>query len=482
MKSIVILGGGEAGFYTALGLERELHGQARTTLVDIRSHMVYQPFLAEVASGSIEPRHIQVPFHQHLRKTEIVCARVMGISSAEKIVHLENMDGDKWDLPYDILVVTLGGVVKTFPTPGIAEHAIGLKSVEEAVHIRNKIITNFNRVSSMYPDNPNRKRLLTFVVVGGGFSGIEVFAEMHDLAQNLLQFYPNVNESELEFHLIEAADRIMPEMPRERSAWVVKQMEERGAHVHLSTRVVSAVDGVVRTSEGKAYETEVIVWTAGQRANPVLQNSDLPLDSRGRLRCGADLRVEGDDGIVKDVWGAGDACNVPDLSGDGLPDGSCAPTAQHAMRQAHLLVRNIIADLNGRTLLEYRHANAGMVAGLGMGLGVFTDGSKQRGINGFVAWMFHRAYHGLAVPTVERKVRVVSDWFRAFVVGRDFTATSEFAHPRALFEEYAAPMRPEEKPVPQTEAASRTTLRAADLDADAEAAADDEPAQVDKAS
>ena len=117
-----------------------------------------------------------------------------------------------------------------------------------------------------------------------------------------------------------------------------------------------------------------------------------------------------------------------------------------------------------------------------MGLGVFTDGSKQRGINGFVAWMFHRAYHGLAVPTVERKVRVVSDWFRAFVVGRDFTATSEFAHPRALFEEYAAPMRPEEKPVPQTEAASRTTVGAADLDADAEAASDDEPAQVDKAS
>lgn len=439
MKSIVILGGGEAGFYTALDLERELHGQARTTLVDVRSHMVYQPFLAEVASGSIEPRHIQVPFHQHLRKTEVVCAKVMGISAADKMVHLENMDGDRWDLPYDILVVTLGGVVKTFPTPGIAEHAIGLKSVEEAVHIRNKIITNFNRVSSMYPDNPNRKRLLTFVVVGGGFSGIEVFAEMHDLAQNLLQFYPNVDESELEFHLVEAADRIMPEMPRERSEWVVQQMEARGTHVHLNTRVVSAADGVVRTSDGGAYETEVIVWTAGQRANPVLQNSDLPLDSRGRLRCRADLRVAGDNGIVEGVWGAGDACNVPDLSGGGLPDGSCAPTAQHAMRQAHVLARNIIADLNDRALLEYRHANAGMVAGLGIGLGVFTDGSKQRGINGFVAWMFHRGYHGLAVPTVERKVRVVSDWFRAFVVGRDFTATSEFAHPRALFEEYAVP-------------------------------------------
>lgn len=473
MKSIVILGGGEAGFYTALGLERELHGQARTTLVDIRSHMVYQPFLAEVASGSIEPRHIQVPFHQHLRKTEIVCAKVMGVSAADKMVHLENMDGDKWDLPYDILVVTLGGVVKTFPTPGITEHAIGLKSVEEAVHIRNKIITNFNRVSSMYPDNPNRKRLLTFVVVGGGLSGIEVFAEMHDLAQNLLQFYPNVDESELEFHLIEAADRIMPEMPRERSEWVVQQMEERGTHVHLNTRVESAIDGVVRTSEGEAYETEVIVWTAGQRANPVLQNSDLPLDARGRLRCRTDLRVEGDDGIVKDVWGAGDACNVPDLSGDGLPDGSCAPTAQHAMRQAHILVRNIIADLNGRTLLEYRHANAGMVAGLGMGLGVFTDGSKQRGVNGFVAWMFHRAYHGLAVPTVERKVRVVSDWFRAFVVGRDFTATSEFAHPRALFQEYATPVNPAKKPGAKAKAASS----AAEGDA-----SDEEPAQVDLAS
>lgn len=444
MESIVILGGGEAGFTIARTLQTTLRGKAKITLVDQRSHMVYQPFLAEVASGSIEPRHIEVPYHRHLRNCEIVCAKVEGISAAKHEAYLVNLDGVAWTLPYDQLVVTLGAVTKTFPTPGIADYAIGLKSVEEAVHIRNKIIMNFNRASSMYRDNPNRKRLLTFVVVGGGFSGMECFAEMRSLATQLLRDYPAIDDSELEFHLVEASDHIMPEIPRARSERVIAELECRGAHVHLSTFVNSAEGGVVKTSDGSEYPTELIVWTAGSLANPVLKNSDLPLDDRGRLRCRRDLRVEGDDGIVADVWGAGDCCNVPDASGDGLPDGTCAPTAQHAMRQAKLLCANLSAALDGRRLYEYYHANAGMVAGLGAGLGVFTNGSKSHGANGLLAWIAHRGYHGLALPTVERKMRVYGDWLRSGIFGTDTATTSEFAHPRAFFTRYAA--RPAPKP------------------------------------
>lgn len=441
MDSIVILGGGEAGFTVARTLQYTLHKQAKITLVDQRAHMVYQPFLAEVASGNIEPRHIEIPYHRHLRNCEVVCAKVKSIISAEHKVILENLDGVIWTLPYDQLVVTLGAVTKTFPTPGIADYAIGLKSVEEAVHIRNKVIMNFNRAASMYKDNPNRKRLLTFIVVGGGFSGMECFAEMRSLATKLLKDYPSIDESDLSFHLIEASDHIMPEIPRARSERVIEELERRGAHVHLNTFVNSAENSVVKTSDGAEYPTEVIVWTAGSLANPVLKKSDLPLDERGRLRCRRDLRVEGDNGIVPDVWGAGDCCNVEDASGDGLPDGTCAPTAQHAMRQAKLLTNNLYATYFNKPLLEYYHRNAGMVAGLGAGLGVFTNGSKSYGANGILAWIAHRGYHGLALPTVERKVRVYGDWLKNGIFGTDTASTSEFAQPRAFFARYAA--RPE---------------------------------------
>lgn len=461
MKSIVILGGGIAGFSIARSLEKKLvePGKAKVTLVDQRAHMVYQPFLAEVASGSIDPRHVEVPYHQHLQKTEVVCARVMGLSAAKQEVYLRNMDGDDWTLPYDECVVALGAVTKTFPTPGIADYAIGLKSVEEAVHIRNKVIMNLNRASSMYKDNPNRQRLLTFIVVGGGFSGVEGFSEILSLAHTMVRYYPSIDESELSFHLIEASDRIMPELPRERSQWVIQALEQRGGHVHLGTFVTSAEDGVVKTPEGDEFPTEVIVWTAGSLANPVLKQSDLPLDKRGRLMCRTDLRVEGPDGIVPHVWGVGDVACVEDKSGGGLPDGSCAPTAQHAARQAKVLVDNLVATCKADELTDYYHANAGMVAGLGVGLGVFTDGSKEHGVNGMLAWLAHRGYHGLAMPTVERKFRILSDWVRGLVLGPDVASTSEFSNARGFFEEYALRPKPaepqeEKKEEPVAEAAS----------------------------
>lgn len=439
MKSIVILGGGEAGFTIAKGLESKLKAdEATITLVDKRSHNVYQPFLAEVASGAIGARHIQVPFHQHLSRTEVVCAKVTGASPEAKEVYLENKDGDAWTLSYDILVVTLGAVTKTFPTPGIAENAVGLKSVEEAVYIRNKLIDNFNRVSSMYKSNPRRKKLLTFVVVGGGFSGVEGFAEMRDLATDLLKHYPSIDEEELSFHLIEASDRIMPEIPREQSAWVIDQLEKRGAHVHLNTFVTSAVDGVVKTSTDQEYPTELIVWTAGSLANPVLKEMNLPLDERGRLCCRTDMRVEGPTRIYDDVFGCGDCTRIMDESGGGLPDGTCAPTAQHAMRQAKVLTDNLVKAIRGGKISTYYHANAGCVAGLGVGLGIFASGKKRLIIKGPLAWLAHRGYHGLALPTWERKLRVFGDWTANALLGRDLTPTIEGTEPKRFFQEFAA--------------------------------------------
>lgn len=442
MQKILILGGGFAGYHVARGLAKALKSdEAEITLVDIRTHMCYQPFLAEVVSGSIESRHIQVPLRTHLKGVNVVEAKAKVIDPVAKKVTVKKRD-HVWDIPYDQLVVTLGAVTKTFPTPGIADNAIGLKTTEEAVYIRNKIIENFSIANGLPKDDPSRKRLLTFIVVGGGFSGSEGFAEMVDLCHVLLKTHPNISIDDLELHLIEAADRIMPELPPEHSQYAIDKMTKRGAHIHLKTFVESAVDGVVKTSDGKEYPTDLIVWTAGTSACPVLRDSDLPLDGRGRLKVRTDLRVEGDDGIVEGIWGCGDATVCEDLSGCGLPDGSCAPTAQHALRQANQLVKNLTATIRGGELHDYYHKNAGCVAGLGAWIGIFASGQKKLIIKGPLAWCMHRGYHGFAMPTWERKLRIFGDWTGDLVLGKDVTSTHELERPKAFFQKFAIRPKP----------------------------------------
>lgn len=445
MQNIVILGGGLGGYYVAKGLEKALRpNEAHVTLVDVRPACVYQPFLAEVVSGAIEPRHVQTPLRRHLPRTTVVQARVEAIDSARKTVTVLAA-GESWEIPYDQLVVALGAVTKTFPTPGIAENAIGLKAVEEAQSIRNRIVHAIDTAASLPKGSEARKRLLTFVVVGGGFSGVECFAEMCDLVRIMLKRRPSIDPTEVELHLIEAADRIMPELPPEHSAWVIKEIEKRRGHVHLKTFVTDATNGVVVASDGTRYDASVLVWTAGVTASPVLKNTDLPLEPRGRLICGQDLRVRDAQGeVVEGVWGLGDATCVPDATGDGLPDGSCAPTAQHAVRQARVLIKNLAATVRATEakpeLVDYYHKNAGMVAGLGTGKGIFANGSKKLIIKGWPAWLMHRGYHGLALPSWERKLRVFGDWTSTFVIKRDATTTMGTQwteNPRDFFEEHA---------------------------------------------
>lgn len=436
-KKIVILGGGTAGLYIAQTLEKKLKpGEADVTLVDIRAQMCYQPFLAEVASGCIESRHIQVSLRAHLPKTRVVEAKAKIIDPVRRVVTVGKR-GETWEIPYDELVVTIGNVTKTYPIPGLAENAVGLKSTEEAVHIRNTIVENMSIADSLPKGSAQRARLLTFVVVGGGFSGVEGFAEMLDLGRKLLRVHPTIEPCELQFHLIEATGRILPEIPEKDSAWVAAKLEERGGHVHFKTVVESAVDGVVKTPAGDVWPTDLLVWTAGVTACPVLRDSDLPIDARGRLRVLTDLRVSGDEGVVEHVWACGDATACEDLSGGGMPDGTCAPTAQHALRQAKVLARNLLATLHGGKLEDYFHKNAGCVAGLGTGLGVFASGGKGLIIRGRLAHLMHRGYHGLAMPTWERKLRILGDWIGGFVFGKDVSSTIELERPHALLRKFA---------------------------------------------
>jgi NADH dehydrogenase len=460
VPKILIVGGGYAGFYTAWKLEKQLRkGEAEVTVVDPLPYMTYQPFLPEVAAGSIEPRHAVVAHRRHLNKTDVVTAKVTYIDHANKTATIQPPVGEKYEFKYDVVVVTAGAVSRTFPIPGVADQAIGLKTIEEAVAIRDKVLTNFDK-ASVLPAGPERDRLLTFVVVGGGFAGIEIFAELRSLASGLLKNYPQIRFEDTRFHLIEAMGRIMPEVSLKTSHWVIKNLAQRGAEIHLDTQLSSAVDGVVELSTGEKFETDLIVWTAGVMANPtIVRNTDLPIEERGRLKVRADLRVGTDDEIIQDAWGAGDVSAVPDLTGGGV-GGYCVPNAQHAVRQGKLLAKNIIADLRGELPRQYFHKNLGAVAGLGVGVGVFQSGKLA--IKGLPAWFAHRGYHGLAMPSWERKLRVFGDWVAGFFLRRDIVSLAAVQNPRAIFQEFASrPKPPAAEAAPAVEAPKKAPAKKA---------------------
>jgi NADH dehydrogenase len=431
---ILIVGGGYAGFYTAFKLEKLLaKGEAEVTMVDPLPYLTYQPFLPEVVAGSIEARHVVTSHRRHLKTTKVVSGKVTNIDHATKTATIEVAGLKPYKETYDQIVVTAGAVSRTFPIPGVADNAIGLKTIEEAVEIRNRIMTNLDKAANL-PAGAARDRLLTFVVVGGGFAGIETFAEMRSLVSYLLRYYPTISFEDTHFHLIEAMGRIMPEVSLETSQWVIANLDQRGAKIHLNTQLQSAVKGKIELST-ESFESDVIVWTAGVMAHPFVRNTDLPLDERGRITAKASLQIVNGEDVVDGAWTAGDVSAVPDLSGGGV-GGFCVPNAQHAVRQAKLLAKNIVASLRGEGIKDYYHVNLGAVAGLGVGVGVFQF--RKLAIKGVIAWFMHRGYHGLAMPMWERKIRVFSGWVWNFLLRRDIVSISATKEPRLAFETFAS--------------------------------------------
>ncbi len=426
---ILILGGGYVGLYTALGLQRKLRGnEASVTVVDPQPHMTYQPFLPEAAAGAIEPRHVVVPLRRALKRCHVLTARVTNIAHGERTVTVETPDGHVEQLGYDVLVVALGSVARLMPIPGLAEQGISFKTIGEAIYLRNHVMSKLDAASSTV-DPELRRKLLTFTFVGGGFAGIEALAELEDMARYATRYYENIEPSDLRWVLVEAAGRILPEVRESLGVYTVLQLERRGIEVYLSTLAKSFENGHVMLSDGTEFDSDTIVWTAGVKANPVLAASDLPVDDRGRLRAKATLQVDG----VADAWSAGDNAAVPDLSRAGEdPDALCAPNAQHAVRQANLMARNIIAVLRDREPRAYLHKNVGSVASLGLHKGVADVYNIKA--KGFVAWAMHRGYHVARVPTFNRKFRVVADWLLSGLLRREVISMGQINNPRAEFD------------------------------------------------
>jgi len=437
-KKILIVGGGYAGFYTAWKLEKLLSArEAEITIVDPLPYMAYLPFLPEVAAGSIEPRHAVVARRRHLKRTHNIAGKVTGISHATKTATVTPTVGEAFEFSYDHIVVTTGSVSRTFPIPGIADLAIGMKTIEEAVAVRDRLVGNFERAASLPAGSPERARLLTVTVVGGGFAGIESISELRSFASSLLRRYPEITFEETQFHLVEAMGRIMPEVSEKTANWVVKDQTSRGVNIHLDTQLSSAVDGKIELSTGEQFESDLIVWTAGVMPRPFLRDTDLPIGPRGHVIGSPSLRITTEEGeALEGAWTAGDTAQTPDISSTPGPGGFCVPNAQHAVRQGKLLAKNITAELRGEGVHEYNHKNAGAVAGLGLNTGVFQSGKFA--LTGYFAWLAHRFYHGLAIPSWERKWRVFGGWVGHFFLGRDAVNIEAVQEPRAIFEEFAS--------------------------------------------
>lgn len=432
---IVILGGGYVGFYTALRLRRRLgKREAAIVVVDPRSYMTYQPFLPEAAAGSLEPRHVVVSHRRELEGVDVLTGRVTEIHHAERRLGIAPVEGAPYEITYDHLVVALGSVARTLPIPGLAEQAMGFKQVEEAIALRNHVLSKLDVAASTW-DADLRRRLLTFTFVGGGFAGIEAIAEVEDMAKDALRFYDSIAPEDLRFVMIEGSARILPELGEEMGGYALEQLRKRGIEVHLSTFLSSCVDGHVVTSTGVELDSDTIVWTAGVKANPVLASSDLPLDQMGRVIALPTLQVADEHGTVVDgAWTAGDCAAVPDLANPGK---LCSPSAQHAVRQARHLGDNLAKALRSAPVEEYKHKHVGTVASLGLGKGVAqVYGIKLRG---WPAWFMHRTYHMAQMPTFNRKVRIVIDWTLALLFHRELVALGRLHDPRADFRDASAP-------------------------------------------
>jgi NADH dehydrogenase len=423
-KRILIVGGGYVGMYTALDLERRLDpAPDRIILVNPENFMQYQPFLPEVASGLIDPRAVVVPLRRVLRRTEVVVGEVERIDHEARTARVRLTDGLLRDEPYDVLVLGAGSRSRVLPIPGLAEHAVGFKTVAEAIWLRNRVVSRLDAADELQ-DREARTAALTFVFVGAGFAGIEALGELEDFARAAMRVYTGLRREDMRWVMIEAGARILPELDLRLAAYAARRLQERGIEIRTQTQVAEVDDAVVHLTTGESIPIGTLVWTAGVRPSELGRESGLPVDEAGRVRVDRFLRIEG----LADAWAGGDVAAVPDPD---APAGVSPPTAQHALRQARRLGANVAVTLAGRPPTPFRYKNKGMLCSLGHYKGV-ADPLGIR-IKGFPAWFLHRSYHLFYMPTIGRKVRIAADWTVSLLFPRDIAQLGSLEHPRDEF-------------------------------------------------
>jgi NADH:ubiquinone reductase (H+-translocating) len=422
--NVVIAGGGFAGANCAHELEGLLPKQsARMMLVNDVNFILYTPFLPEAAAGTMEPRHVVTPLREILRRTYLRLGAVTAHDPVARTVEMITHDGEAEQLRYDQLVVALGSVSRTVPVPGLSEHAIGFKSLADAIWLRNHVVETLEEANGS-EDPARREELLTYVFVGGGYAGLEAMAELQDFAADAMDLYPRARLHGMRWILVEATDRVLPEIDLQLAEYAVRELRGRGIEVRLGTTLEEVEARSARLSTGEEVPTRTVVWTAGVKPHPSLKNLSLPLDEKGRVEVDDHLRVRGLEG----VWAIGDSAAVPDPKGGNSP-----ATAQHAIRQARVAAANLAADLGIGNPRPFTYSSRTAFVNLGRYKAVGRIGGRT--FRGFPAWWLARTYHLSQIPGAVRKLRAAVDWTVSLPFARDISEVGSIGHPRPLREE-----------------------------------------------
>ncbi len=428
---IVIAGGGFGGYYAARTLEKTLpQHSARVTLVSDVNFLLFTPLLPGAAAGTLEPRHVVVPLREQLNDTDLWLGRVSAAAPERNELIVDSLDGRRHELHYDQLIVALGSTTRSLPIPGLAEHAMGFKTLSEAIALRNRVLSLLE-IAETVPDAETRAEFLTFVFVGAGYAGLEGLAELQDFMSDVIDLYPRCRVQGMRWMLVEAKERVMPEVAPRLAHFAERELQGRGIEIRTNTTVEEVSDRWVRLKGGEIVPTRTIAWTAGVKPNPVVARLGLPLTDGGRLDVDRTMRVRGHE----NVWAIGDAAAVPDPARKGQPS---PPTAQHAIRQGRRVARNVAAVLGAAgSVKPFTYKTKGVFVDMGRHQAVAsTMGIRWRG---FPAWFLARTYHLANMPGTKRKLRLVVDWTVSLLFSRDTSELGQLGHPPVLEEQATAP-------------------------------------------
>lgn len=406
---VVIVGGGFAGAYCARELERRLRrNEARVTLINRNNYFVFTPLLVEAGTGALEPRHAVIPLRQFLRRTRLQTADVAGIDGNAREVGLRRMDGSERTLAYDHLVLALGSVTRMPDVPGLREHGFCMKSLADAVALRDRAV-GLLELANETDDVERRKAMLTFVIVGGNYTGVEVAGEFNEFLVEATRRYENLSPEDVRIVLVEREPRILGILDESLARYASDRLQRRGVELQLENTVARIEDDGTELQRGGRIPAWTTIWAAGVAPNPLLSRLDLPLDQRGYIQCHPDLRVEGEN----NVWGIGDCALNPDPQGDPYP-----PTAQHAIREGRQAAQNIVRTLRNQPTKPLVYHSRGMMAPLGHHQAVARVlGCK---LSGLPAWVLWRTVYLMKMPGFGRSLRVMIDWTLDWFFRRDY--------------------------------------------------------------
>ena len=415
---VVVMGGGYGGVYAALKLQKATkRREIQLSLVSRDNYFLSQPMLAEVVSGSIEPPHIVNPIRRLLPQASFHQAEIEAVETDRRNVVI-NYHGDHTHfdhIPYDHLVIAVGASTDLSNLPGMAEHAFPFKTMGDAFFLRNHLISVLEQAEVETDPGP-KSELLTFLVAGGGYTGVEVAAEINSFVREAAKSYPHIDQHDVKVILLHRGTRILPILNEKLAVFSHGVLERHGLEVRLGASIKSATAQSAILDDGVVVQTRTLVAAIGSAPNRLLGNIPVERDEKGRVVVSDTLAVPGHPGM----WAVGDCAAVPDLRGGGI----CPPTAQYALRQARHLARNIMADIRGKALRPFSHKNLGSFVPLGR----FSATADILGfkLSGFLAWWLYRTYYLLLLPRLERKLRVLTDWTLELGFHRDIVQIDTF--------------------------------------------------------